>query len=61
MEGIELMAQGHILAGFNAGLTEPELRGLMSVIKDSIGKERAEIGNHLLDNATAIHENRLND
>lgn len=47
MEGVNPQLQGHLNVGFNAGLTETQMKSLLSVIEDKVGKKEA-------DNATAV-------
>jgi len=47
MEGVNPQLQGHLNVGFNVGLTETQMKSLLSVIEDKVGKKEA-------DNATAV-------
>ena len=49
MEGVNAQLQGHFNVGFNTGLTQAQMRGLISVIQSRVGKKEA-------DNAFAILE-----
>ncbi|WP_094605796.1 hypothetical protein SPSIL_005520 [Sporomusa silvacetica DSM 10669] len=47
MEGVNPQLQGHLNVGFNVGLTETQMKNLISVIEDKVGKKEA-------DNATVV-------
>jgi 4-carboxymuconolactone decarboxylase len=49
MEGVNPQLQSHFNVGFNTGLTQAQMRSLISVLESRIGKKEA-------DNATAILE-----
>jgi chromosomal replication initiation ATPase DnaA len=47
MEGVNPQLQSHFNVGLNTGLTEPQTRSLISVLKSKVGRKEA-------DNATEI-------
>lgn len=49
MEGVNPQLQAHFNVGLNAGLTEAQMRNLISVFKDKVGKKEAENANELLE------------
>jgi 4-carboxymuconolactone decarboxylase len=48
MEGVNPMLQFHLNAGMNVGLTEAQLRSLISVIESRVGKKEADNANEVL-------------
>ena len=48
MEGVNSQLQAHINIGFNTGLTEVQMKGLISVIASEVGKKEAENANEVL-------------
>ena len=48
MEGVNPMLQFHLNAGMNVGLTEAQVRSLISVIGSRVGKKEADNANEIL-------------
>jgi 4-carboxymuconolactone decarboxylase len=48
MEGVNAMLQFHLIAGMNVGLTEAQLRSLISVLESRIGKKEADNANEII-------------
>ena len=48
MEGVNPQLQAHFNIGFNVGLTEAQMRSLISVLKVKVGKKEAENASELL-------------
>lgn len=48
MEGVNPQLQAHLNIGFNVGLTEAQMRNLISVFKAKVGKKEAANANELL-------------
>ena len=48
MEGVNPQLQFHLNAGMNVGLTEAQLRSLISVVESRIGKKEADNANEIL-------------
>jgi 4-carboxymuconolactone decarboxylase len=48
MEGVNPMLQFHINAGMNVGLTEAQVRSLISVLESRVGKKEADNANEVL-------------
>ena len=42
MVGVNPQLQSHFMAGFNVGLTEVQMRSLISVLEGKVGKKEAE-------------------
>jgi 4-carboxymuconolactone decarboxylase len=42
MEGVNPQLQSHFIAGFNVGLTEAQVRSLISVLEAKVGKKQAD-------------------
>ena len=42
MEGVNPQLQSHFIAGFNVGLTEAQMRSLISVLEAKVGKKQAD-------------------
>jgi quercetin dioxygenase-like cupin family protein/alkylhydroperoxidase/carboxymuconolactone decarboxylase family protein YurZ len=55
MEGVEPMLESHMGLGLRVGLTEAQLRQLLSVIASTVGAERAEAGREVLSGVLASH------
>lgn len=53
MEGVTPQLQGHFNVGFNVGLTEAQMRSLISVLETRVGKQKA-------DHATIVLNNVIN-
>jgi alkylhydroperoxidase/carboxymuconolactone decarboxylase family protein YurZ len=51
--GVEPQLQGHLNIGIHVGLSESQLKELMSVIETSVGKKEAEAGRKVLTNVIA--------
>lgn len=51
MEGVNPQLQAHFNVGLNTGLTEPQMRSLISVLKDKVGKKEANNANEILGKA----------
>jgi 4-carboxymuconolactone decarboxylase len=54
MEGVNPQLQAHFNIGFNTGLTEAQMKSLISVLADKVGKREA-------DNATEVLDRVLNE
>lgn len=50
IKGVNSQLQGHFNVGFNTGLTEAQMRSLLSVIKAKVGKKEAANATEVLDN-----------
>ncbi len=48
MEGVNAMLQFHLNAGMNVGLTEAQIRSLISVLESRVGKKEADNANEIL-------------
>jgi alkylhydroperoxidase/carboxymuconolactone decarboxylase family protein YurZ len=48
MEGVNPMLQFHLNAGMNVGLTEAQLRSLISAVESRVGKKEADNANEIL-------------
>ena len=48
MEGVNPMLQFHLNAGMNVGLTEAQVRSLISVLESRVGKKEADNANEIL-------------
>jgi 4-carboxymuconolactone decarboxylase len=48
MEGVNAMLQFHLNAGMNVGLTETQVRSLISVLESRVGKKEANNANEIL-------------
>jgi len=48
MEGVNSQLQAHFNIGFNAGLTEGQMRSLISVLEAKVGKKQAHNANEIL-------------
>jgi alkylhydroperoxidase/carboxymuconolactone decarboxylase family protein YurZ len=48
MEGVNHMLQFHLNAGMNVGLTEAQVRSLISVLESRVGKKEADNANEIL-------------
>jgi len=48
MEGVNPQLQFHLNAGMNVGLTEAQLRSLISVVESRVGKKEADNANEIL-------------
>jgi 4-carboxymuconolactone decarboxylase len=48
MEGVNPQLQSHFMAGFNVGLTEAQMRSLISVLEAKVGKKEAENASEVL-------------
>lgn len=51
MEGVNSQLQAHFNIGFNTGLTEPEMKSLISVLKAEVGKKEAKNADEVLNKA----------
>ncbi|MBT2698967.1 carboxymuconolactone decarboxylase family protein [Bacillus sp. ISL-40] len=49
MEGVNSQLQAHFNIGFNTGLTEGQMRGLISVLEAEVGKKEAKNANEILE------------
>jgi len=54
MEGVNPMLQFHLNAGINVGLTEAQIRSLISVIESSFGKKEADNADEILSKVLSI-------
>ena len=48
MEGINSQLQAHFNIGFNVGLTEAQMRSLISVLSAKVGKKEADNASEVL-------------
>jgi 4-carboxymuconolactone decarboxylase len=48
MKGVNPQLQGHFNIGLNVGLTEPQMRSLISVLQAKVGKKEADNANEIL-------------
>jgi alkylhydroperoxidase/carboxymuconolactone decarboxylase family protein YurZ len=48
MEGVNSQLQSHFNVGFNVGLTEAQMRSLVSVLEAKVGKKEADNANEIL-------------
>ena len=48
MEGVNPQLQGHFSVGFNIGMTEAQLRSLISVLEAKVGKKQADNASEIL-------------
>ncbi len=48
MEGVNPQLQSHFSIGFNVGLTEAQMRSLLSVLESGVGKKEADNANEIL-------------
>lgn len=55
--GTEPQLESHLNIGLNVGLSQAQLEELMSVIEDSVGKERAATGREILKKVVANRNN----
>jgi alkylhydroperoxidase/carboxymuconolactone decarboxylase family protein YurZ len=51
--GVEPMMQSHMNIGMHVGLTEPQLRQVLSIIESSVGQQEAAAGASVLDTVLA--------
>ena len=51
LEGVNPQLQSHFNAGFNTGLTEAQMRSLISVLEAKVGKKEARNAHEVLDKA----------
>ncbi len=56
MGGLEPMAQGHMGIALNIGITETQLKELISVIEENVGKSEAEAGREVLSQVMSSRE-----
>ncbi|MEW6530527.1 MAG: carboxymuconolactone decarboxylase family protein [Thermodesulfobacteriota bacterium] len=57
MEGVNPMLQFHLNAGMNVGLTESQLRSLISVVESRVGKKEADNANEILSKVLSSRAN----
>lgn len=50
LRGVEPMLQSHLNMGMNVGLTEPQLKEVVSIIGTSIGQQEADTAQEILNN-----------
>jgi 4-carboxymuconolactone decarboxylase len=48
IEGVNSQLQAHYIIGFNTGLTEAQMRSLISVLEAKVGKQEADNANQVL-------------
>jgi 4-carboxymuconolactone decarboxylase len=48
LKGVNPQLQGHFNIGFNVGLTEAQMRSLISILEAKVGKQEAENANEIL-------------
>ncbi len=53
MDGVEPYLKSHMGVGMNVGLTEAQLRGILSVIESTVGEAKAEAGREILSQVLA--------
>jgi len=51
--GVESQLQGHFGIGMNVGLTESQIKQILSIIKSNVGKKEADAGRKVLSNVIA--------
>ncbi|MBE5102320.1 (R)-mandelonitrile lyase [Priestia aryabhattai] len=56
MEGVDPQLQSHFNIGTNVGLTEDQMRGVISVLKAEIGNKEAKNANKVLDDFLSTRE-----
>ncbi len=61
LNGVEPMLQAHMGMGMNIGISEPQLRELLSIIKTSIGKQEAKTGLEVLGKVLVSKDQRRVD
>ncbi|MCI2256202.1 carboxymuconolactone decarboxylase family protein [Domibacillus sp. PGB-M46] len=49
MEGVNSQLQSHFNIGFNTGLTEDQMKNVISVLEDEVGKKEADNAEEVLD------------
>jgi 4-carboxymuconolactone decarboxylase len=57
MEGVNPMLQFHLNAGMNVGLTEAQVRSLISVLESRVGKKEADNANEILSKVISSRSN----
>jgi 4-carboxymuconolactone decarboxylase len=53
MDGVEPYLESHMSIGMNVGLTEAQIRGILSVIESTVGEAKAEAGREMLSQVLA--------
>lgn len=48
MDGVEPYLESHMGVGMNVGLTEAQIRGILSVVESSVGEAKADAGREML-------------
>ncbi|MBD1380972.1 (R)-mandelonitrile lyase [Metabacillus arenae] len=56
MEGVNSQLESHFNIGFNVGLTEDQMKDLISVLKDEVGKKEAKNADELLEKVLSNRE-----
>lgn len=58
LKGLEPMLQSHMNMGMNVGLTEAQIKEILSIIGTSVGKQEAEAGLEVLNKVLASRKNK---
>lgn len=56
MNGVESQLQAHIGIGMNTGITEQQLKQLLSIIENTVGKKEADTGKQVLNKVIASRQ-----
>ncbi|RAS77241.1 (R)-mandelonitrile lyase [Priestia endophytica] len=56
MEGVNSQLEAHINMGFNTGLSENQMRSIIVVLKDEVGKKEAKNAEEVLDKVLSTRE-----
>ncbi|MGG3575165.1 carboxymuconolactone decarboxylase family protein [Bacillus gobiensis] len=56
MDGVNSQLEAHFNIGFNTGLTEDQMRGLISVLGEEVGKKEAKNADEVLDKVLSTRE-----
>ena len=57
MEGVNPQLQSHFNVAFNVGLTEAQMKSLISVLESRVGKEKADNANEILSKVLSSRTN----
>ncbi|MBP2635275.1 MAG: Carboxymuconolactone decarboxylase [Firmicutes bacterium] len=58
MEGVNSQLQAHFNLGFNTGLTEEQMNGIISVLADKVGKKEADNASEVLGKVLVLYHER---
>jgi alkylhydroperoxidase/carboxymuconolactone decarboxylase family protein YurZ len=61
MAGVNAQLQSHFNVGFNTGLSQAQMRGLISVIKSRVGKKEADNASAILEKVITAHDKNNHD